>query len=78
MWESNGFSLYAGVSCARGERKKLERLCRYDVQGSTSVAGGRMPGATIARPPISNERLKLSDCGQVVYELNSSRKRSGP
>ena len=52
--ESNGFSLHAGVSCARGERKKLERLCRY-----------------IARPPISNERLKLSDCGQVVYELKT-------
>ena len=42
------------MSCARGERKKLERLCRY-----------------IARPPISNERLKLSDCGQVVYELKT-------
>ena len=52
--ESNGFSLHAGVSCARGERKKLERLCRY-----------------IARPPISNERLKLSGCGQVVYELKT-------
>ena len=52
--ESNGFSLHAGVSCARGERKKLERLCRY-----------------IARPPISNERLKVSDCGQVVYELKT-------
>jgi hypothetical protein len=50
--ESNGFSLHANVSCARGERKKLERLCRY-----------------IARPPVAHERLKLSDCGQVVYEL---------
>jgi hypothetical protein len=69
--ESNGFSLHADVSCGRGERKKLERLCRYDVQGSTSVAGGRMPGATIARPPIAHERLKLSDCGQVVYELKA-------
>jgi hypothetical protein len=30
-----------------------------------------MPGATIARPPIAHERLKLSDCGQVVYELKT-------
>ena len=52
--ESNGFSLHANVSCARGERKKLERLCRY-----------------ITRPPIAHERLKLSDCGQVVYELKT-------
>jgi len=33
-----GFSLHAGVAAARHERQKLERLCRYDVQGSTSVA----------------------------------------
>jgi hypothetical protein len=25
----------------------------------------------IARPPIAHERLKLSDCGQVVYELKT-------
>jgi hypothetical protein len=30
-----------------------------------------MPGATIARPPVAHERLKLSDCGQVVYELKT-------
>lgn len=24
-----GFSLHAGVSCQAGQRKKLERLCRY-------------------------------------------------
>lgn len=52
--ESNRFSLHANVSCARGERKKRGRLCRY-----------------IARPPIAHERLKLSDCGQVVYELKT-------
>ncbi len=52
--ESNGFSLHTNVSCARGERKKLERLCRY-----------------ITAPPIAHECLKLSDCGQVVYELKT-------
>ncbi len=35
-----GFSLHAGVSARANERNKLERLCRYDVQGRTSVAGG--------------------------------------
>jgi len=38
-----GFSLHPGVVARSHERKKLERLCRYDVQGSTSVAGGRKP-----------------------------------
>jgi len=38
-----GFSLHAGVVARSHERKKLERLCRYDVQGSTSVAGGSKP-----------------------------------
>lgn len=33
-----GFSLHAGVAARRNERQKLERLCRYDVQGCTSVA----------------------------------------
>ncbi len=48
----NGFSLHADVRCGKGERKKLERLCRY-----------------VTRPAISNERLTLTDCDQVVYEL---------
>jgi hypothetical protein len=38
-----GFSLHAGVAARADERKKLERLCRHDVQGCTSVAGGRKP-----------------------------------
>ncbi len=50
----NGFSLHADVRCAKGERKKLERLCRY-----------------VARPAIANERLTLTDCDQVVYELKT-------
>lgn len=50
----NGFSLHADVRCGAGQRKKLERLCRY-----------------VARPAIAEERLKLSDCGQVVYELKT-------
>ncbi len=50
----NGFSLHSDVRCGKGERKKLERLCRY-----------------VTRPAISNERLTLTDCDQVVYELKT-------
>ncbi len=50
----NGFSLHADVRCGKGERKKLERLCRY-----------------VTRPAIANERLTLTDCDQVVYELKT-------
>ena len=52
--QNNGFSLHGEVSCEAGERKKLERLCRY-----------------VARPAIANERLKLTDCGQVVLTLKT-------
>ena len=62
-----GFSLHAGVVARADERKKLERLCRYDVQGRTSVAGGRKPGATISRPAVSEKRLSLTSNGNVRY-----------
>ena len=55
--KANGFSLHAGVSCEARQREVRERLCRYDVQGCTSVAGGRMPGATLARPAGAEKRL---------------------
>lgn len=32
----SGFSLHAGVSCKAGERKKLERICRYIARPSLS------------------------------------------
>jgi len=66
-----GFSLHAGVSAKADERKKLERLCRYDVQGSTSVAGGRKPGATISRPAVSEKRLSLTPNGNIRYQLKT-------
>ncbi len=64
--KANGFSLHAGVSC-----EARERLCRYDVQGCTSVAGGRMPGATIARPAVAEKRLTVNAQGKVVYLLKT-------
>ena len=42
-------------------------LRRYDAQGCTSVAGGRMPGATIARPALAEKRLTVNAQGKVVY-----------
>jgi len=66
-----GFPLHAGVAAARHERQKLERLCRYDVQGSTSVARGRKPGATITRPAIAEPRLSLTPSGNVRYQLKT-------
>jgi len=71
-----GFSLHAGVAAARHERQKLERLCRYDVQGYTSVAGGRMPGATITRPAIAEPRLSLTTSGNVRYQLKTVHRQS--
>jgi hypothetical protein len=34
--KSSGFSLHAGVACKGGERKKLERICRYISRASLS------------------------------------------
>jgi hypothetical protein len=66
-----GFSLHAGVAAKAHQRRKLERLCRYDVQGSTSVARGRKPGATIARPAVATDRLALTPQGNVRYTLKT-------
>ena len=66
-----GFSLHAGMAARADQRQKLERLCRYDVQGCTSVAGGRKPGATISRPAISEKRLSLTPNGNVRYQLKT-------
>jgi hypothetical protein len=73
-----GFSLHAGVVARADERKKLERLCRYDVQGRTSVAGGRKPGATISRPAVSEKRLSLTSNGNVHYQLKTPYRESLP
>jgi hypothetical protein len=51
----NGFSFHANTYCAATDRGKLERLCRYDAQGSASVARGRTPKATITRPALAND-----------------------
>jgi hypothetical protein len=48
-----------GVSAEVHQREVRERLCRYDVQGCTSVAGGRKPEATIARPAVAEKRLTV-------------------
>jgi hypothetical protein len=64
-------SLHAGVAAWADQRQKLERLCRYDVQGSTRVAGGRKPGATISRPAISEKRLSVTPNGNVRYQLKT-------
>ena len=69
--KAQGFSLHAGVSCEAHQRQLRERLGRYDVQGCTSVAGGRMPGATIARPAVAEKRLTVSAQGKVVYLLKT-------
>jgi iron complex outermembrane recepter protein len=69
--KAHGFSLHAGVSCEAHQRELRERLCRYDVQGCTSVAGGRMPGATIARPAVAEQRLRVNAQGKVVYLLKT-------
>ena len=66
-----GFSLHAGVAARADQRQKLERPCRYDVQGCTSVAGGRKPGATITRPAIAKKRLSLTSNGNVRYQLKT-------
>lgn len=66
-----GFSLHAGVAARADQRQKLERLCRYDVQGCTSGAGGRKPGATISRPAISEKRLSLTPNGNIRYQLKT-------
>ena len=66
-----GFSLHAGVAARADQRQKLERLCRYDVKGCTSVAGGRKPGATISRPAISEKRLSLTPNGDIRYQLKT-------
>jgi len=52
-------------------RRYLERLCRYDLQGNTSVARGRKPGATITRPAIAEPRLSLTPTGNVRYQLKT-------
>ncbi len=52
--KAGGFSLHAGVSTKKGQRKKLERLCRY-----------------VSRPAVSEERLSLTQNGQVRYELKT-------
>ena len=65
------FSLHAGVAARADQRQKLERLCRYDVKGCTSVAGGRKPGATISRPAISEKRLSLTPNGDIRYQLKT-------
>ena len=65
-----------GTACRGGGRApraaQLERLCRYDVQGSTSVARGRKPGATTTRPAIAGPRLSLAPSGNVRYRLKTS------
>jgi hypothetical protein len=73
-----GFSLHAGVAARADERQKLERLCRYDVQGGTSVAGGRKPGATISPPAVSEKRLSLTPNGNIRYQLKTPYKESLP
>ena len=47
-----GFSLHAAVAARADERKKLERLCQYDVQGSTSVAGAGMRRSDPVEDPV--------------------------
>ncbi len=64
-----GFSLHAGVAAKAHRRRKLERLRRYDVLGSTGVARGRKPGATIARPAVATDCLVLTPQGNVPYTL---------
>jgi hypothetical protein len=64
-------SLHAGVAARADQRQKLERLCRYDLQECTSVAGGRKPGATISRPAIAEQRLSLTPNGNVRYQLKT-------
>jgi hypothetical protein len=66
-----GFSLHAGVAAKAHQRRKLERVCRYDVEGSPSVAGGRKPGATIARPAVATDRLALTPQGNVRHTLKT-------
>lgn len=69
--KGGGFSLHTGVTARAGQGQKLEQLCRYDVQGSTSVAGGRKPGATISLQAISERRLSLTPSGNVRYWLKT-------
>ena len=67
----DGFSLHAGVAARADEREKLECLCRYDVQGCTSVAEGRKPRATISRPAVSEKRLWLTRGSSIRYQLKT-------
>ncbi len=59
------------MSAEAHQRDVRERLCRYDVQGCTSVAGGRRPGATIARPAVAEQRPTVNAQGKVVYLLKT-------
>jgi len=72
-----GFSLHAGVAAKTHQRRKLERLCRYEVQESSSVAGGREPGATIARPAVATDRLTLTPQGNVRYDVKGFTNAAG-
>ena len=69
----HGFSLRANVRCAANAHQPLERLCRYDVHGCTSVALGILPRATITRPPLSNEPLAINAAGRVVLGTRANR-----
>jgi hypothetical protein len=44
-----GFSLHAGVATKTRERKKLERLCRYDEAGRVSRRLGKTHGQAKGR-----------------------------
>jgi len=48
-----GFSLHAGVVAGSHERKKLERLCRYDVQAGKYKCRGRQEAVSDHQPPGS-------------------------
>ena len=52
------------------QRQKCERLCHYDVQGSTGVARGRSWERPSAGRPSRKKRLSPTPNGDVRLDMN--------
>ena len=61
-----GFSLHAGVAARADQRQKLERLCRYDAQGSASERGRQkaesdhQPAGHLGKTPVAHTEREYS------------------
>jgi hypothetical protein len=63
---ANGFDLHAGLVVPAGQRERLERIVRYALPPQRAQSARWGPRL---RPPVAQERLHLTDDGQVRLEL---------